>query len=124
MKVMLINGSPKEKGNTYLVLEEFASALKTYEIDSEIFQIGKDPISPCMGCGACAKLSKCVIDDKVNEFNRKMKDSDALVAASPVHYACATGSLLNFMARAFSVINLPQLLRLQEGREQQPRLIK
>ena len=89
MKVLLLNGSPHEKGNTYISLEEIAKTLKEDGIDSEIFYIGKGPIVSCMGCGACSELQKCVFDnDKVNEFVNK-------------HYAGATGAITAFLGRAF-----------------------
>ena len=49
MKVLLINGSPKEKGCTYTALCEVAKALNEENIDTEIFHIGNKPIRGCMG---------------------------------------------------------------------------
>ena len=102
MKVMLLNGSPHETGNTYLALEEIAKTLKEEGIDSEIFHVGKEAVASCMSCGACSKIGKCVITkDKVNEFVEKMTEADALIDGSPVHYAAATGAITSFLGRAF-----------------------
>ncbi len=101
MKVMLVNGSVHEKGNTYLALIEVQKTLFKNGVDSEIFYVGKSPIAPCMGCGACAKTGKCVINDKVNNFIEKMETSDGLIVASPVHFASPVGSVLNFLSRSF-----------------------
>ena len=43
MKVLLINGSPHEKGCTYTALSEIAGVLNENGIDTEIFQIGSVP---------------------------------------------------------------------------------
>ena len=40
MKVLLVNGSPHEKGCTYTALNEIAGTLAENGIESEIFQIG------------------------------------------------------------------------------------
>ena len=40
MKVLLINGSPRKEGNTYLALSEVASALQANGVDTEIVSIG------------------------------------------------------------------------------------
>ncbi|MBR1907790.1 flavodoxin family protein [bacterium] len=101
MKVLLLNGSPHKNGCTYTALEEISKTLNEEGIDSEIFQIGFDIISGCRGCNACAKLGKCVIDDKVNEFIEKAKNFDGFVFGSAVHYAGATGSITSFLDRAF-----------------------
>jgi len=101
MKVLLINGSPHEKGSTYTALSEIASELEANGIEAEIFHIGKAPISGCRACGACAKLGRCVIDDVVNEAREKAKESDGFIFGSPVYYASANGSMISFMDRLF-----------------------
>ena len=63
MKVLLLNGSPHKQGCTYTALAEIQKTLKECGIDSDIFQIGNDPIIGCRACGACAKLGKCAIND-------------------------------------------------------------
>lgn len=101
LKVLLVNGSMHEKGCTYTALCEVAKALNENGVETEIFQIGKQPICGCMGCAACSKLGKCVIDDIVNEFTQKAAQFDGFVFGSPVYYAAPSGALLGFMNRAF-----------------------
>ena len=100
MKVLLINGSPHKKGCTYTALEEIAKTLKEEGIDSEIYQVGTN-IEACRACYACAKLGRCVINDRVNEFIDHAKDFDGFIIGSPVHYASACGGVTAFMDRAF-----------------------
>lgn len=40
MKVLLINGSPRKQGNTFLALSEAAKTLEQQGIETEIVQIG------------------------------------------------------------------------------------
>lgn len=101
MKVLLVNGSPHAKGCTYTALCEVAAALEKQGIETELFQIGTKPVSGCLGCGACIKTGKCVIDDVVNEFVEKAKAADGFVFGSPVHFANASGAITSFMDRAF-----------------------
>ena len=101
MKVILVNGSPHEKGTTYAALTEVANTLNENAIETEIFWLGTRAISGCLGCGACVKLGKCVIDDIVNEFLEKSKECDGFIFGTPVHYAAASGALTSFMDRAF-----------------------
>lgn len=102
MKVLLLNGSPREKGCTYTALCEAAEVLKAEGIDTEILHVGGEAVRGCMGCGGCSRLGKCVYeDDKVNEAVEKMKESDGLIIGSPVHYASASGAITSFMDRFF-----------------------
>ena len=101
MKVLLINGSPNEKGCTNRALEETAKALQKNGVETEIFWVGKGAIGGCWGCAACRKIGKCVQRDSVNEFAEKAKEADGFVFGSPVHYASASGAIFAFMDRAF-----------------------
>lgn len=101
MKVILVNGSPHKNGCTYTALSEVAGALNKEGIDTEIFWVGKKPISGCIACKGCLKTGKCVIDDTVNEFIEKAKEADGFIFGSPVHYAGASGAITSFMDRAF-----------------------
>lgn len=103
MKVLLINGSPNEKGCTYTALKEMADTFNQEGIESEIYYIGKDPIAPCRACRACGKIGHCVINDKVNEFVEYARNFDGYVIGSPVHYSSASGVIVPFLDRAFFV---------------------
>lgn len=101
MKVLLVNGSPHEKGCTYTALTEVCKTLNEEGIDTEIFWIGIKPISGCIACKKCAELGKCVFNDIVNEFVEKSKEADGFIFGTPVHYAAASGAITSFMDRAF-----------------------
>ena len=101
MKVLLINGSPKNEGCTYTALSVVAKALNEEGIETEIFHVGNKPIAGCMGCGFCRKTGKCKFDDTVNECASKAKEADGIIVGSPVHYASASGMITSFMDRLF-----------------------
>ena len=101
MKVLLINGSPNEKGCTYTALCEAADTLKSEGIEAEIFWIGAKPLSGCLGCGGCRGKGSCVFNESVCEFTEKAKDADGFIFGSPVHYAAASGAITSFMDRVF-----------------------
>lgn len=101
MKVILVNGSPHEKGCTYTALTEVEKTLNKEGIETEIMWLGNDPVAGCIGCGACFKSGRCFRNDVVNTFIEKMSQADGFVFGSPVHYASASGALTSFMDRAF-----------------------
>ena len=104
MKVLLINGSPRQHGNTFLALSEAAKTLEQSGIEAEICQIGTKPVRGCIACGQCKAqgLERCVFDDDVcNRISEKLDAADALIFGSPVYYGQPNGSLISLMQRMF-----------------------
>ena len=85
MKVILLNGSPHEKGCTYTALTEVAKTLHEAGIETEVIQAG----DPSM--------------EKVREAAEKLKTADGLVVGSPVYWAAPTGQILLFLDRLVSI---------------------
>ena len=86
MKVLMINGSPREQGNTALALAEMRKVFEKEGIEAEVFNIGREPVTGCRSCGACVKLGKCVIDDAVNVLAEKLAEYGVCVS---VKTACS-----------------------------------
>lgn len=101
MKVLLINGSPRAKGNTALALTEMAEVFAAEGVETEIIHVGNKDIRGCIACGNCRKNGKCVFDDLVNEVAPKFEAADGIVIGSPVYYASANATLMAFVQRLF-----------------------
>ena len=78
MKVILLNGSRREKGCTYTALSVVADTLKENGIDAEIVHALPD-------------------DAIVDAVAEKMKTADGLVIGSPVYWASPSGEIISFM---------------------------
>ena len=101
MKVLILNGSPKAKGNTALALSEMEKVFDKNGIEVETVHVGNLPVRGCVGCLSCFKTGKCAIDDIVNELAHKLEECDGLVVGSPVYYASANGTLISLLDRLF-----------------------
>ena len=101
MKVLLFNGSPNEKGCTYTALNEIAVQLHKHGIETEIFQVGKQPVAGCIACGKCKKGAPCIFDDGVNALAARLDEFDALIVGAPVYYAGPSGQSTAFLDRLF-----------------------
>ena len=101
MKVLMINGSPREEGNTAAALAEMAGTLREEGIEVETVQVGREAVRGCVACGGCGTLGKCVYDDMVNELAAKFSEADGLVLGSPVYYASANATLSALLDRLF-----------------------
>lgn len=101
MKVLMLNGSPRENGNTMTALREMEKIFLAEGIETETIQVGSMNIRGCLACGGCHATGKCVIDDGVNEISQKLREADGLVIGSPVHYAAAAPALVACLDRIF-----------------------
>ena len=104
MKVLLINGSPHEKGCTYTALAEVAKTLEEEGIEAEIAWIGKGQVRGCIACGGCRKADdgRCVFkDDCVDELIGKAVEADGMIVGSPVYFAGINGALKCVLDRLF-----------------------
>lgn len=102
MKVLLLNGSPRQEGNTATLLAEVARQLEKNGIESEIAHVGNRPVRGCVACGQChaQALGRCVFDDDVtNSIIEKMAECDAIVVGSPVYYGTPAGQVLSVLQR-------------------------
>lgn len=113
MKVILVNGSPHEKGCIYTALSVVAKELNSENIETEIFHIGTKAISGCIFCNKCSELKKCIFDDTVNTFIEKAKEADAFIFGAPVYYASMNGAMSAFMDRAFFAGSNADIYRLK-----------
>ena len=104
MRVLLINGSPRAKGNTSIALAEVAKVLESEGIETLTVSIGAQPVRGCVACGACRKNhTHCAFSDALYDQLRAILEEgiDGLVVGSPVYYAGPNGSLCALLDRLF-----------------------
>ncbi len=103
MKVLLINGSPKERGNTFRALSEVAATLNAEGVETVMVNIGKQAMQGCIACGWCGREGRCTFkDDVYYKVWRTVKDGiDGIVVGSPVYYGGPNGSLCALLDRVF-----------------------
>lgn len=112
MKVLLLNGSPRENGNTARALQEMESAFASEGIETETVHVGKEAVRGCIACGSCYKNGKCVFDDIVNTLAPKFQEADGLVVGSPVYYASANATLTAVLDRLFYSTHFPKTMKV------------
>jgi len=102
MKVLLVNGSPHKEGCTYTALCEVAGAIEANGVETELFQIGNNPVRGCVACLQCRTLGKCAFDDDIcNELREKILTADGVVIGSPVYFSGPNGALCALLDRVF-----------------------
>ncbi len=102
MKAVLVNGSPRKNGNTFIMLTVVKNELEAKGIKTELIQAGSRDIHGCTACGACrkSKMPRCAYDDDiVNKAIEAIKDADALILGSPVYFGGITAQMKAFIDR-------------------------
>lgn len=101
MKVLMLNGSPRENGNIALAFHEMEKVFEENGVEYENILLGRSDIRGCIACETCRKNGKCVFGDIVNELAVKFEAADGLVIGSPVYYGSANGTLMSALQRMF-----------------------
>lgn len=102
MKVIAFNGSPRKNGNTHRALRMVLEELEKEGIETELVEMGSEPVAPCQACGTCRqrKDMRCRIeDDKVNEWVAKVAAADGVLIGSPVYYGTMSAQTKAFIDR-------------------------
>lgn len=101
VKALLVNGSPRQGGNTATALDEIARTLRSEGVEAETFWIGAKPVRGCIACGRCREAGRCVFeDDAANGLAAALAAADAFVVGSPVYYGQPNGALLALLQRS------------------------
>lgn len=101
MRVLIINGSPRTKGNSSKLVEEMTKIFEKENVEVDSYQIGSKAIRGCMACGYCYEHNECVFKDDVNDLAKRFEAADGLVVLSPVYYGSANGSIISLLDRLF-----------------------
>ena len=102
MKVLLINGSPRREGNTFLALSEIAKVLEQEGIGYDLVGVGTRAVRGCIACNTCKQHgdNRCVFgDDPCNDISARMAECDAVIVGSPVYYGQPNGTVLSLLQR-------------------------
>jgi multimeric flavodoxin WrbA len=102
MKVLLINGSPRAEGNTFIALSEVAKVLQEEGISTEIKNIGAKAVQGCIACYKCKDTGVCSFRDELYlKMREAVAEADGIIIGSPTYYGGPNGSLCALLDRLF-----------------------
>jgi multimeric flavodoxin WrbA len=96
MNVIGICGTPRENGNTKILLE---SALQETGEQTELIELAKTEVKPCNACMDCAKGRTCPIEDGMKPLYQKLAAADIIFIATPTYFSAPTAQTKAFMDR-------------------------
>lgn len=96
MKTLILNGSPRPKGDTASLIEVVTNQIQG---EYKIVNAYRSDISPCVDCRYCWKHEGCAIEDEMQEVYDYLRDCDNVLIASPIYFSELTGKLLDLASR-------------------------
>ena len=106
MKVLILTGSPRKRGNSNHLAEQFAKGAKEAGHDIFIFDCAKQKVNGCIACDKCGMNGDCVQRDDFDILRPHLLSSDMIVFASPIYYFGISAQLKTTIDR-FYAINTP-----------------
>lgn len=104
-KILILNGSPRSKGNTVALIDAFTKgAEKNGHMVSRI-DLQELNVHPCLGClgGGKNANSPCVQKDDMEKIYPIYREAEIVVLASPLYYWGISGQLKCAFDRLFAV---------------------
>jgi multimeric flavodoxin WrbA len=102
MKIVGIVCSPRQGGNTEIVVEEALSAARERGAETELVLLADKQISPCDACGACSGDGVCVIEDDMQEIYQQLENADGIIFGTPVYFGNVSAQAKAVMDRTYA----------------------
>jgi len=105
MKVLLIKGSPRERGHT----SQLGAALLAGAADAghatQVLSLARLSLKQCTACMACQSEGRCVIrGDGIEQVEAGILWADVLVLATPTHWGNMSSLTLGMFERLFGFL--------------------
>ena len=88
MKILVLNGSPRPKGNTAEMVAVFKDAAEKAGHTVDAVDVCRMDIKGCLACEYCHGKGQgtCVQKDDMQKIYELLKDTEMLVLAAPIYY--------------------------------------
>lgn len=105
MKILVLTGSPRAKGNSAAMADAFIEGAKSAGHEVVRFDVAKMNINGCLGCEYCHTKGegKCVQKDDMVQIYEHLADCDMIVFASAVYYWTLTAQLQAALHRFYAI---------------------
>ncbi len=105
MKIVIINGSPRNEGSTGKILRAFEKQLSSLrDVQTEYINISGCDIRPCTGCMSCYRTGRCCIDDDGDRISELIGSADGIIIGTPTYVSNVSGQLKQLIDRGHFVI--------------------
>lgn len=94
MKILILNASPRKRGNISQLVEVMKDEAENAGAEVDVIEIQRLNVRPCIACMKCRASGFCALpDDDSQIVLSKIKDCDCLVIAAPCYWGNIPGTL-------------------------------
>jgi len=86
LNVVAFHASPRQGGNTDILLTEALRAIDGSLHRVRLFRLNGMNMKPCQNCGGCEDTGVCVIRDDMTDVHKAIREADRIVLASPIFF--------------------------------------
>jgi multimeric flavodoxin WrbA len=106
-RIVIVKGSPREKGNSAILADQVAEGAKAAGAYVESFYLHGMDIGPCDACDSCHSepYDGCVVSDDMQLLYPRILDADGIVIASPVYWFTVSAQTKLFMDRCYALVD-------------------
>jgi multimeric flavodoxin WrbA len=112
LKVLGLSASPREGGNTDLLLAEALAGAAAAGASVERIDLRGLNIAPCAECNACSRTGVCRVEDDFHKVLARMLEADRLVFATPIFFMTVSAQGKLFIDRCQCLWARKQVLRV------------
>lgn len=87
MKIIAFLGSPREGGNTELLLKQALKGAEESGFRAHVFPLNTMNIMPCQNCGGCDETGICIYEDDMTRVYEAIRTCDRIILASPIFFS-------------------------------------
>ncbi|NOX33790.1 MAG: flavodoxin family protein [Deltaproteobacteria bacterium] len=106
MKITILQGSARKKGNTARVAGWVEEELAAQGHEVDLVYLNSHNLNGCLGCAKCKEKPDtigCVQKDDISEILEKMVNSKLVIFASPLYFWGVTSQIKTVIDRTYSL---------------------
>ena len=106
MKIVAIAGSPRKNGNSTSLMRLAVEGAQERGATAVVFSAKEMNVAGRLACGSCKRAADavCVQNDDMHAVYAEIRDSDALLLASPVYFYGLTSWIKQVVDRCYALM--------------------
>lgn len=109
MKILGLVTSPREGGNTEILVREALDGAREAGGTPDVFLVAGKQIAPCDACGGCLRDGRCIVEDDMQELYEKMLSAQGILFGTPVYFLNVSAQAKAIMDRTYGFLRTGKL---------------